>query len=61
MVCKLHQGELAEAFAAKGGTPLGQLMIEINGEAVRVRESKNIKVQESNPISILMVPTIVGG
>ena len=60
-VCDLHQGELAETFAAKGGTPLGQIIIEVTGESVRVHESENVKIQESIPVSILIIPTVVGG
>lgn len=60
-VCKIHQGELAEMFASKGGTSLGQMILEVNGESVRIHESKSIKIQESMPVSISIIPTIVGG
>lgn len=52
---------LENALVANGYTHLGHLMIEMNGKSIDLKEMARIPVTESSELSVMIIPTVVGG
>ncbi|MCL5067152.1 MAG: hypothetical protein M1368_02210 [Thaumarchaeota archaeon] len=56
-----HKGRIQDALASNGYTHLGHLMIEMEGKSIDLKDMTNISISESSEVSVLIIPTVVGG
>lgn len=61
LLTAMGRGFIEKALAANGYTPVGQMMIEMDGKSIDLREVRNVSVNDSTELSVMIIPTVVGG
>lgn len=56
-----HTDVIEDALRSNGQTYLGHLMIELEGKSVDLRDASEIPLRTSSELSVMIIPTVVGG